>query len=152
MLQNTLVLCVFSCVQKNGRCFIGRAFGFYASINHISAVYVTGIAGSGKSSVIQMGLKLAVEILEDSGYTAVLPVATFESQIEIVSKSVGKLSKGMEGMSVDNLHKMLKLAVIEQDEDAIATLSAIGIIAIDEATYVQAVTVVNDDMVELESR
>jgi hypothetical protein len=34
---------------------------------------------------------------------------------------------------------MLKLAVIEQDED-IATLSAIGIIAIDEATYVQAVT------------
>jgi hypothetical protein len=79
--------------------------------------------------------------------TAVLPVATFESQIEI--KSVGKLSKGMEGMSVDNLHKMLKLAVIEQDEDAIATLSAIGIIAIDEATYVQAVTV-NDDMVELE--
>jgi hypothetical protein len=44
-----------------------------------------------------------------------------------------------------------KLAVIEQDEDAIATLSAIGIIAIDEATYVQAVTVVNDDMVELES-
>jgi hypothetical protein len=44
---------------------------------------------------------------------------------------------------------MLKLAVIEQDEDAIA-ISAIGIIAIDEATYVQAVTVVNDDMVELE--
>jgi hypothetical protein len=43
---------------------------------------------------------------------------------------------------------MLKLAVIEQDEDAIATLSAIRI-AIDEATYVQAVTV-NDDMVELE--
>jgi hypothetical protein len=52
-------------------------------------------------------------------------------------------------MSVDNLHKMLKLAVIGKDEDAIATLSAIGI-AIDEATYVQAVTVVNDDMVELE--
>jgi hypothetical protein len=38
--------CVFSCVQKNGRCFIGRAFGFYASINHISAVYVTGIVKS----------------------------------------------------------------------------------------------------------
>jgi hypothetical protein len=30
----------------------------------------------------------------------------------------------MEGMSV-TIHKMLKLAVIEQDEDAIATLSAI---------------------------
>jgi hypothetical protein len=41
---------------------------FMPSINHISAVYVTGIAGSGRSSsVIQMGLKLAVEILEDSG-------------------------------------------------------------------------------------
>jgi RNase adaptor protein for sRNA GlmZ degradation len=65
------------------------------SINHISAVYVTGIAGSGKSSsVIQMGLKLAVEI-EDSGYmnTAVLPVATFESQIEIVSKVLGRVWK-----------------------------------------------------------
>jgi hypothetical protein len=79
MLQNTLVLLCILRVQKNGRCFIGRAFGFMPSINHISAVYVTGIAGSGKSSsVIQMGLKLAVEILEDSGYmnTAVLPVAT----------------------------------------------------------------------------
>jgi excinuclease UvrABC ATPase subunit len=68
---------------------------FMPSINHISAVYVTGIAGSGKSSsVIQMGLKLAVEILEDSGYmnTAVLPVATFESQIEIVSKVLGSLA------------------------------------------------------------
>jgi hypothetical protein len=45
---------------------------------------------------------------------------------------------------------MLKLAVIEQDEDAIAHYQR-SIIAIDEATYVQAVTVVNDDMVELES-
>jgi hypothetical protein len=54
----------------------------------------------------------------------------------------------MEGMSVDNLHKMLKLAVIEQDEDYSYTISD-RIIAIDEATYVQAVTVVNDDMVEL---
>jgi hypothetical protein len=37
---------------------------------------------------------------------------------------------------------MLKLAVIEQDEDAIHYQRSI--IAIDEATYVQAVTVVND--------
>jgi 3-polyprenyl-4-hydroxybenzoate decarboxylase len=99
-----------------------------------------------------MGLKLAVEILEDSGYmnTAVLPVATFESQIEIVSKSVGKLSRVWKEC-LWTICIRFKLAVIEQDEDAIATLSAIGIIAIDEATYVQAVTVVNDDMVELES-
>jgi hypothetical protein len=87
MLQNTLVLL---CLRtENGRCFIGRAFGFYASINHISAVYVTGIAGSGKSSVIQMGLKLAVEILEDSIYEYCSSSCRyFESQIEIVSKSV----------------------------------------------------------------
>jgi hypothetical protein len=45
----------------------------------------------------------------------------------------------MEGMSVQALHKLLKLAVVDQDEDAIATLSVIGIIAIG-ATYVQAVT------------
>jgi hypothetical protein len=67
--------CVFSCVQKNDALSAER-LAFMPSINHISAVYVTGIAGSGKSSsVIQMGLKLAVEILEDSGYmnTAVLP-------------------------------------------------------------------------------
>jgi hypothetical protein len=36
----------------------------------------------------------------------------------------------MEGMSVDNLHKMPNLP-IEQDEDVLATPSAIGIIAID---------------------
>jgi hypothetical protein len=48
------------------------------------------------------------------------------------------------------LRRFIKLACNRADEDAIATLSAIGIIAIDEATYVQAVTVVNDDMVELE--
>jgi uncharacterized protein YutD len=57
-----------------------------------------------------MGLKLAVEILEDRVYEYCSSSCRyFESQIEIVSKSVGKLSKGMEGMSVDN--KMLKLAV-----------------------------------------
>jgi KaiC/GvpD/RAD55 family RecA-like ATPase len=124
MLQNTLFFVYSPAYRKMADALSAERF-FYASINHISAVYVTGIAGSGKSSsVIQMGLKLAVEILEDSGYmnTAVLP-ATFESQIEIVSKVLGSLA--MEGMSVDNLHKMLKLAVIEQDEDAIATLSAI---------------------------
>jgi hypothetical protein len=54
--------------------------------------------------------------------TAVPSCRYFESQIEIVSKSV-ELSKGMEGMSVDNLHKMLKLAVIEQDEDYSYTIS-----------------------------
>jgi RNase adaptor protein for sRNA GlmZ degradation len=60
-------------------------------INHISAVYVTGIAGSGKSSSVIQKVETAVEILEDSGYmdTAVLPVATFEAQIEIVSKVLG---------------------------------------------------------------
>jgi hypothetical protein len=96
MLQNTLVL-LYSCVQKNGRCFIGRAFGFYAFYkSYISRLRYRYSWVRKSSSVIQMGLKLAVEIL-DSGYmnTAVLPVATFESQIEIVSKSVGKLSKGM---------------------------------------------------------
>jgi hypothetical protein len=45
--------------------------------------------------------------------TAVLP-ATFEITNKLFLKGVGKLSKGMEGMSVDNLHKILKLAVIEQ--------------------------------------
>jgi hypothetical protein len=54
-------------------------------------------------------------------------------------------------MSMSVRHKLLKLAaVIDQDEDTIATLSVIGI-AIDEATYVQAVTVIDDNMVELES-
>jgi hypothetical protein len=78
MLQNTLVLCVFSCVQKNGRCFIGRAFGFYAFYkSYISRLryrysWVRKVFFSYTDGV------LAVEILEDSGYmnTAVLPVAT----------------------------------------------------------------------------
>jgi hypothetical protein len=75
---DTLVFCVFS-VQKNGRCFIGRAFGFYAFYkSYISRLRYRYSWVRKVSSVIQMGLKLAVEILEDSGYmnTAVLPVAT----------------------------------------------------------------------------
>jgi hypothetical protein len=63
----TLVL-VFSCVQKNGRCFIGRAFGFYAFYkSYISRLRYRYSWVRKSSSVIQMGLKLAVEILEDSG-------------------------------------------------------------------------------------
>jgi hypothetical protein len=87
---------VYSAYRKMADALSAERLAFMPSINHISAVYVTGIAGSGKSSsVIQMGLKLAVEILEDSGYmnTAVLPVATFESQIEIVSKVLGSLAR-----------------------------------------------------------
>jgi hypothetical protein len=51
--------------RKMADALSAERLAFMPSINHISAVYVTGIAGSGKSSsVIQMGLKLAVEILE----------------------------------------------------------------------------------------
>jgi hypothetical protein len=130
-----------------------QRMAFMESVDHISAVYVTGTAGSGKSSsVIQMGLRLAVEILEDNGHvnTAVLPVSTYDSQIEIVSKSVGALSKGLKGMSVADLHLLLQAAVNAQDADAIKTLSVIGIIAIDEATYVQAEAIVDDNKVALE--
>jgi hypothetical protein len=70
---------LYSPVQKNGRCFIGRAFGFYAFYkSYISRLRYRYSWVRKVSSVIQMGLKLAVEILEDSGYmnTAVLPVAT----------------------------------------------------------------------------
>jgi hypothetical protein len=41
MLQNAGAFVVFPAYRKNGRCFIGRAF--MPSINHISAVYVTGM-------------------------------------------------------------------------------------------------------------
>jgi hypothetical protein len=67
--QNTLVLLCILPYRKMADALSAERLAFMPSINHISAVYVTGIAGSGKSSsVIQMGLKLAVEILEDSGY------------------------------------------------------------------------------------
>jgi hypothetical protein len=123
------------------------------TVDHISAVYVTGVAGSGKSSaVIKTGLKIATEILEQQGYTntAVLPVSTFASQIEIISKSVGALSKGHEGMSVEKLHKLLEEAVNGRDQAALEKLSTIGIIAIDEATYVEAKDVLKKGMVQLE--
>jgi hypothetical protein len=45
-----------------------KAFVFIPSINHISAVYVTGMAGSGKILLSYTNrLKLAVEILETVG-------------------------------------------------------------------------------------
>jgi hypothetical protein len=67
MLQNTLVLFVYPAYRKMADALSAERFGFMPSINHISAVYVTGILSGKSSSVIQMGLKLAVEILEDSG-------------------------------------------------------------------------------------
>jgi hypothetical protein len=95
------------------------------SINHISAVYVTGIWVRKVFFSYTDGVKACCRNIRRQWVYEYCSSSCryFESQIEIVS-SVGKLSKGMEGMSVD-LHKMLKLAVIEQDEDAIATPSAI---------------------------
>lgn len=119
----------------------------------ISGVFVAGVAGSGKSSsVIKLGLKIATEILADNGQTnnAVLPVSIFKSQIDIVSKSVGDLSKGLKGMSVNELHKTLEDAVNGRDEKALDILSNVGIIVIDEATYVKAIHVKEGDVVQLD--
>jgi hypothetical protein len=57
---------VYSPAYRKWQMLYRQSVWLYASINHISAVYVTGIAVRKVSSVIQMGLKLAVEILEDS--------------------------------------------------------------------------------------
>jgi hypothetical protein len=54
---NTLVLCILL-RRKMADALSAERLAFMPSINHISAVYVTGIAGSGSSSVIQMGLNL----------------------------------------------------------------------------------------------
>lgn len=110
---------------------------------NISAVYITGVAGSGKSSAfVQLGLKLAVEILQDQGAenTAVLPVSKFEEQIKIISSSVGEMSNGLEGLSVEGLLSLLKDAVHSKNQDAIDKLTRVGIIVIDEATHVQGVS------------
>jgi hypothetical protein len=89
MLQNTLVLlCILLRTEKWQMLYRQSVwlYAFYKSyISRLRYRYWSGKS----SSVIQMGLKLAVEILEDSGYmNTAVPVATFESQIEIVSKSV----------------------------------------------------------------
>ena len=118
--------------------------------DNISAVYVMGKAGSGKSSAtVQMGLKIAMEILEDSGAvnTAVLPVSTFKSQVDIISKGVGDLSKGLEGVSVSILIQELESAVIEKNDSSIKKLLEVGVIAIDEATYVEAVSLDKDSYI-----
>jgi hypothetical protein len=51
--------------RKMADALSAERLAFMPSINHISAVYVTGIAGSGKSSSVIQIIKLAVEILED---------------------------------------------------------------------------------------
>jgi hypothetical protein len=121
MLQNTLVLVYSPAYRKMADALSAERLAFMPSINHISAVYVTGIAVRKVFFSYTDGVKACCRnIRRQWVYEYCSSCRYFESQIEIVSKSVGKLSKGMEGMSVDNLHKMLKLAVIEQDEDAIA--------------------------------
>lgn len=119
----------------------------------ISAVFVMGKAGSGKSSaVIKLGLKLAMEIVADSGNvnTAVLPVSKYKSQVDIVTKGVGDLRKGLRGYSVDELITLLTDAVQNKNEEAIATLLEVGVIAIDEATYVTAAAI-GDNIPEIET-
>jgi hypothetical protein len=79
MLQNTLVLLCILLRTEKWQMLYRQSVWLLPSINHISAVYVTGIAGSGSVfSYTEMGLKLAVEILRDSVMnTAVLSCRYF---------------------------------------------------------------------------
>jgi hypothetical protein len=95
MLQNTLVLlCILLRTEKWQMLYRQSVwlYAFYKS--YISRLRYRYSWVRKVSSVIQMGLKLAVDIRRQWVYdTAVLPVATFESQIEIVSKVLGSLAR-----------------------------------------------------------
>jgi hypothetical protein len=146
MLQNTLVLCILLRTEKWQmlyrqsvwlyafyKSYISRLRYRYSWVRKVFFSYTDGV----KACCRNIRRQWVYEYCSSS-------CRYFESQIEIVSKVLGSLARVWKEC-LWTICKMLKLAVIEQDEDAIATLSAIGIIAIDEATYVQAVTVVNDD-------
>lgn len=110
--------------------------------NYIDSIFISGVAGSGKTSAVtELGMNIAIAILKDSGITttAVLPVANNESQVEIISKSVGDLSEGLEGLVVDDLVKLLRSATIENDKKSMDKLDMLATIVIDEVTYINAV-------------
>jgi hypothetical protein len=104
MLQNTLVLCILLRTEKWQmlyrqsvwlyafyKSYISRLRYRYSWVRKVFFSYTDGV----KACCRNIRRQWVYEYCSSS-------CRYFESQIEIVSKSVGKLSKGMEGMSVDN--------------------------------------------------
>ena len=105
------------------------------------SIFISGVAGSGKSSAVtSLGMTIASSILKDRGITttAVLPVANNKPQVEIISKSVGELSEGLEGLDVKQLQDLLKTGVLDKVPASVDILNKLSTILIDEVTYIEA--------------
>lgn len=110
----------------------------------IEAIYISGTAGSGKTTAVtNLGLKIGVNILNDREIfnTDIIPVSNHEEQVKNLANNIGTLAKNQKGHNIEELIKLLRKAVIEDDEKALKQLSTVGAIVIDEVTYVAASTI-----------
>ena len=105
-------------------------------------LYVSGAAGAGKSSTTsEFGARLGTEIAEAMGQTntAAWAIAPNVHQVDIIAGSLGSLTKGVPGSTFSEAMELINKAVVDNDQDALNQLSTIGVIVIDEVTYINGV-------------
>lgn len=105
---------------------------------HLNALYVTGMAGSGKTSAVtNLGMQVANNILAGRQQASkVLAVSNNRHQIDNLVDSIGDKSLG-KGMDVSTVLDLLYKAVVTKDKGAIDTLSGASTVLIDEVTYLE---------------
>ena len=103
----------------------------------LNTLYVTGAAGSGKTSAVtDLGMTIANNILEENGAASkVLAVSNNTHQIKRLAESIGDRSIDG-GSNVADALNLLEDAVLSKDPAAIDKLNNISAIVIDEVTYV----------------
>jgi len=108
---------------------------------YIDAIYISGTAGSGKTTAVtDLGLKIGIALLRNRGALnlAVVPVAQHKKQIKNISLNVGELAKGHKGKSVTEMVDTLSKATIDKGGPEAKELADVGVIIIDEVTYIKA--------------
>jgi len=104
----------------------------------IQAIAIFGAAGSGKTTATSsLGLSIGTDILRDNGVAEVeiLPIANNLPQVENLVSSIGTIKGAQAGKTVDQLLDLMK-KVSEGDTAAVAQLKDVGVILIDEVTYI----------------
>lgn len=109
---------------------------------YLNAVFIGGAAGTGKSTAaISLGLDIAIDIIKnqnEKNKSAVASVSNHDIQIKILERSVAEKSQGIPGKTFDDFFETVRKAVVDGDVIAKAELDKIGVVVIDEVTYVIA--------------
>lgn len=121
-----------------------RVYSSGNNSTYIKGIFGTGVAGSGKSSAtIELGTTIGINIIKELGKenTSVLGIGNNTPQINILNRSIGDLSDGASGIKPKDLRDLLVSAVNEKNPDAVEKVLKLGVVIIDEATYIEAYSI-----------